>query len=94
MYLNLNYHIHICSNFQLVLQNYKQQRNPELLRAITGVKKHVVPALVQDGHCSGRWTDQGRVLSTQRTHQGNGVCPFLLLIHAVVKEFQNLGQES
>ena len=31
---------------------------------------------------------------SQRTHQGSGVFPFLLLIYVVVEEFQSVGQET
>lgn len=52
--LNLNYPVSVCSNFQSVLQNYIQQKNLELRRAFTGMKKHVVPTLMEDGHFSER----------------------------------------
>lgn len=96
--LNLNYPMSICSNFQSVLQSYIQQKNLELLRASIGVKKHVVPTFMEDGHFHERLcpsvADQGGVLSPWRTHQGSDICPFLWLIHAVLEEFQSLGRET
>lgn len=44
------------------------------------------------GGCLCLWLIRVECHSLQKTPQGNGICPFLLLIHAVVEEFQSLGQ--